>query len=60
MQPGAALALISIAGAMIIDVARLLDLPDYRAAASMAGDQPGKGEIMLAADPNPRSLPSPG
>ena len=44
-----ALALISIAGAMIIDVARPLDLADYRAAAGMAGDQPGKGKIMLAA-----------
>jgi hypothetical protein len=44
-----ALALISIAGAMIIDVARLLDLPDYRAAAGMAGDQPGEGEVVPAA-----------
>ena len=44
-----ALALIGVAGAMIIDVALLLDLADHRAAAGMAGDQPGEGEVVLAA-----------
>ena len=44
-----ALALIGVAGAMIIDVALLLDLADHGAAAGMAGDQPGKGEVMPAA-----------
>jgi hypothetical protein len=50
-----ALALISVPGAMIIDVARLLDLPNYRAAAGMAGDQSGKGESMFAAFRNAKS-----
>ena len=44
-----ALAFIGVAGAMIIDVAFLLDLADHRAAAGMAGDQPGEGEVVLAA-----------
>ena len=43
------LALIGISGAMIIDVALLLDLADHRAAAAWPGDQAGEGEIMLAA-----------
>jgi hypothetical protein len=34
---------------MIIDVAFLLDLADHSAAAGMAGDQPGKSEVVLAA-----------
>ena len=38
---GVALALIGVAGAVIVDVAFLLDLADHRAAADMAGDQPG-------------------
>jgi hypothetical protein len=44
-----ALALIGVASAMVIDVAFLLDLADHGAATGMAGDQPGKSEIMLAA-----------
>ena len=44
-----ALALIGVAGAMIIDVALLLDLADHGAAAGMAGDQARKGEVMPAA-----------
>jgi hypothetical protein len=42
-------ALIGISGAVIIDVAFLLNLPDHRAAALGAGNQTGEGEIMLAA-----------
>ena len=44
-----ALALIGVAGAMIIDVALLLDLADHGAAAGMAGDQAREGEIVPAA-----------
>ena len=44
-----ALALIGVAGAVIIDVAFLLDLADHRAAAGMAGDQAGEGEVVPAA-----------
>jgi hypothetical protein len=34
---------------MIIDVAFLLDLADHGATAGMAGNQPGKGEVVFAA-----------
>src|ERR1700691_2419237 len=44
-----ALGFISVAGAMIIDVALLLDLADHGAAAGMAGNQPGKGEVVPTA-----------
>jgi hypothetical protein len=44
-----ALALNGVAGAMIIDVALLLDLPDHGAAAGMASDQAREGKVMLAA-----------
>jgi hypothetical protein len=39
-----ALALIGVAGAMIIDIALLLNLADHGAAAGMAGDQAREGE----------------
>ena len=42
-------ALIGISGAVIIDVAFLLNLADHRAATLGAGNQTGEGEIMLAA-----------
>ncbi len=48
-QGRVALALIGVAGAMIIDIAFLLDLADHCAAAGMACDQPGKREVMSAA-----------
>src|SRR6516162_4628784 len=41
-----AFAFVGITGAMVIDVALLLDLADHRAAAPRAGDQPGEGKIM--------------
>ena len=44
-----ALAFIGVSGAVVIDVALLLDLTDHRAAAFGAGDQTGEGEIVLAA-----------
>jgi hypothetical protein len=44
-----AFALISVAGAMIIDVAFLLDLADHRATAGMARNQPREGEVVSAA-----------
>ena len=44
-----ALAFIGIAGAVVIDVALLLDLADDRAAALGAGDQSREREIVLAA-----------
>ena len=43
-----ALALISKPGAVVVDVAFLLDLADHRAAAGVAGDQPREGEVPLA------------
>jgi len=43
------LALIGVTGAIIIDVAFLLDLANHGAAAGMAGEQTGKGEVVLAA-----------
>jgi hypothetical protein len=46
---GVSLALISVAGAVIIDVAFFLDLADHRAAAGVAGDQARESEVMLAA-----------
>ena len=44
-----ALALIGVAGGMIIDVALLLDLAEDGAAAGMAGDQTREGEVVPAA-----------
>jgi hypothetical protein len=44
-----ALAFIGVAGAVIIDVTLFLDLADHRATAGMAGDQPGKGEVVPTA-----------
>jgi fucose permease len=44
-----ALALIGVTGAVIIDVALLLDLADHGAAASVAGDQAREGEVVPAA-----------
>ena len=41
-----ALAFIGVAGAVVIDVALLLDLADHRAAAVRAGDQAGEGEVV--------------
>ncbi len=41
-----ALAFIGVAGAVVIDVALLLDLADDRAAAAGAGDQTGEGEVV--------------
>ena len=43
-----ALTLIGVAGAMVIDVALLLDLADHGAAAGMAGDEAREGEVMPA------------
>src|SRR5690606_20568676 len=42
-------ALIGVSGAMVVDVAPLLDLADHGAAAGMAGDQAGEGKVMLTA-----------
>ena len=44
-----ALASIGVTGAVIIDVSLLLDLADNGAAAGMAGNQPGKGEVVPTA-----------